>query len=86
MSDFQKNCFITFFSNKICKNWKVLTGAVIPAGQEFSTGTGPDRAGPAVYRYRFHLWLRCRILKLIEKRRKKFSRVFADSRALGNEI
>jgi hypothetical protein len=48
--DFKRN-FYGQFPSKICKNSKTLTGAGIPAGQKFSTGTGP-----AVYRYRFHLW------------------------------
>jgi hypothetical protein len=47
--NFKRN-FYGQFPSKICKNSKTLTGAGIPAGQKFSTGTGP-----AVYRYRFHL-------------------------------
>jgi hypothetical protein len=50
MSDIEKE-FLNFkrnfygqFPSKICKNSKTLTGAGIPAGQKFSTGTGPDRA------------------------------------------
>jgi hypothetical protein len=33
------------FPSKMCKNSKTLTGAGIPAGQKFSTGTGPGLAG-----------------------------------------
>jgi hypothetical protein len=60
--DFKRN-FYGQFPSKICKNSKTLTGAGIPAGQKFSTGTGPDRAWPAVYRYRFHLWVHMQIKK-----------------------
>jgi hypothetical protein len=38
-----KRNFYASFPSKICKNSKTLTGAGIPAGQKFSTGTGPDR-------------------------------------------
>ena len=39
----KNNCFTMFFSKKICKNLKISLDAGIPAGQEFSTSTGPGR-------------------------------------------